>query len=51
MIQLQSFGILLCTVLACGFLARMLWAFQQDRLDDYHLMHGPNDGCLECEDK
>jgi len=30
-----------------------LRAVELDEADyaDYHLMHGPNDGCQECEDK
>ena len=28
----------------------ILWAVRADRAD-WHLMHGPNDGCLECEGK
>lgn len=40
MIQLQSFGILLCIVLAAGFLAHIPWAFRADRADA-HLMHEP----------
>ncbi|WP_168223098.1 hypothetical protein [Pseudarthrobacter sp. NIBRBAC000502770] len=42
MIQLQSFGILLCVVLAAWFLA----AIPAARLHDKHLLHKPG----ECPD-
>lgn len=48
--QLQSLGVLLCVVLLAFFGARIGWALRQD-WSEYHLLHGPNDGCLECEDK
>lgn len=40
MIQLQNFGILLCIVLAAGFLASIPWAIRADRADA-HMMHEP----------
>ena len=29
------------------------WARRRDAADlaEWHLLHGPNDGCVECEDK
>lgn len=27
------------------------YARRLDRMDEYHLMHGPNDGCPECDGK
>jgi hypothetical protein len=49
MIQLASFGTLACVVLLGWFAAELvrLW----ETRGDSHLMHGPNDGCVECEDK
>ena len=26
-------------------------AFAYDRMTEYHLMHGPKSGCVECADK
>ena len=36
-----------------GGLYCYLRAVELDEADyaEYHLLHGPNDGCLECEDK
>ncbi|WP_324644193.1 hypothetical protein [Pseudarthrobacter sp. LT1] len=53
MIKLQSLGILFCIVLACWFLAHIPWARRRDAQDlaEWHLLHGPNDGCIECADK
>lgn len=48
MIQLQSFGILLCIVLAAGFLAAIPAARRADQADA-HLMHKPGD-CIECDE-
>jgi len=28
----------------------IVWAVRNDNAD-FHLMHGPHDGCVECEDK
>jgi hypothetical protein len=47
MIQLASFGILLCVVLAAGFLAAIPAAFRADRADA-HLLHKPGQ-CAECD--
>lgn len=40
-------------VLALGFMVAIPWAMFLDRRDqdDWHLLHGPNDGCPECEGK
>jgi len=40
-------------VLALGFLVAIPWAIFLDRRDwsEAHLLHGPDDGCLECEGK
>jgi len=45
MIQLQSFGILLCVILAAGFLAYLPLA----RAHDAHLMHKPGE-CIDCDE-
>jgi hypothetical protein len=50
MTPLASFGTLLCVVLACWFLAHIGWARRKD-WSESHLLHGPADGCWECEDK
>lgn len=42
---------LVVLVMAIGFGAYALYARHLDRLDDYHLMHGPAAGCIECEGK
>ncbi|UYL88340.1 membrane protein [Arthrobacter phage EvePickles] len=48
MIQLQSIGILLCVLLAAGFLAYVPIALRLDRRDA-HLLHKPGSGCVECD--
>ena len=48
MTQLASFGILLCIVLAAGFLAAIPAAWRADRADA-HLLHKPGD-CIECDE-
>jgi hypothetical protein len=47
----MSWAILLVLVLMVGFGVAILPAMRADREDEYHLMHGPNDGCVECEGK
>jgi hypothetical protein len=42
---------LVCFVLCIGFAVAAVRAIRLDRADEYHLMHGPNSGCVECEDK
>lgn len=49
MIQLQSIGVLFCVVLLGWFAAELITILQTG--GDSHLLHGPNDGCVECEDK
>jgi hypothetical protein len=39
-----------CLVLFIGFAVAIPWAIRNDRAD-WHLLHGPADGCLECADK
>ncbi|WNT44951.1 hypothetical protein SEA_ABBYDAISY_56 [Arthrobacter phage AbbyDaisy] len=48
--QLQSLGVLLCIVLAPCFLVAIPWALRRD-YSDAHLLHSPDSGCVECEDK
>lgn len=43
--------ILVVIALAVAFGLAIRPAIQADRMDQYHLMHGPNDGCRECLDK
>lgn len=38
-------------VLCIGFGVYALYARRLDRFDEYHLAHGPNSGCVECEGK
>ena len=47
----MSWGILLCLVLLVGFGVAILPAMRADRYDEWHLMHGPDSDCLECEGK
>ena len=45
---------MVCLVLCIAAGVAALWASHLDRMDaaaEYHLMHGPNDGCVDCEDK
>jgi len=49
---------ILLLVAALAFaLVGIFWAVGLDRADDieaareWHLTHGPNDGCVDCEDK
>ena len=44
---------MIAAVLAATICAAVwaVWARRLDRADEYHLMHGPNSGCIECEDK
>ena len=46
--------ILLVLALAVAFGLAIRPAVRADRADrsaEYHIFHGPNDGCMECEDK
>jgi len=47
----MSWPTLLCVVLAAVFATLSLRALALDRADEYHLMHGPTSGCVECEGK
>ena len=40
-------------VLALGFMVAIPWAIYRDRLDwsEFHMAHGPDSGCAECEGK
>jgi hypothetical protein len=51
MIVLQSIGVLLCVVLLAASAVAIPLARRLDRLDECHLLHGPDSGCVECEDK
>lgn len=45
---------IVCFVLCIGFGIAALYFNHLDRMDaaeDYHLMHGPNSGCADCESK
>lgn len=46
---------IVCLVLCIGFGVESVRRLRLDRapqpIDPYHLLHGPNDGCLECEAK
>lgn len=47
----MSTPLLICLVLCIGFGVAALRAIRLDRADEYHLMHGPASGCVECEGK
>lgn len=40
--------VLLCGVMALGFLLSLPWAIAKDRAE-IHLMHRPGSGCRDCE--
>lgn len=40
-----------CLVACIGLGVYALYVRGLDRWDEYHLMHGPASGCVECEDK
>lgn len=46
----MSVAILVCVVLLIGFGVAILPAMRAGR-DDFHLLHGPDSGCVECEGK
>jgi hypothetical protein len=41
---------MIAAVLAMAIFAGV-WIVKATRDDNHHLMHGPSDGCLECEGK
>lgn len=43
----MNWSFLICLVLLIGFGVAILPARRAD-LTEYHLAHGPSDGCLEC---
>ncbi len=47
----MSVAILICLVLLVGFGVAILPAMRADRADEYHLLHGPDSRCVECEGK
>lgn len=47
----MNWSFLICLILAIGFAVAIPWARRADRADEYHLMHGPDTGCIECEGK
>ena len=51
--SLNGLYVLAWVALGVGFVLCYLRAVELDDADyaDYHLLHGPNDGCWECEDK
>lgn len=45
---------LICLVMCIAFGVESVRRWRLDQAAQpvsYHLMHGPNDGCVECEDK
>lgn len=38
-------------VLLVACVLSAVWSFRERNLDAYHLLHGPDSGCVECEDK
>jgi hypothetical protein len=51
--KLNGLYFLAWVVLGAAFVVCYVRAVQLDERDyaDFHLLHGPNDGCWECEDK
>ncbi|GAP53837.1 hypothetical protein AHiyo6_04020 [Arthrobacter sp. Hiyo6] len=49
----MNWSVLIVLVLCVGFGVAIPWALRADRADyaEFHLMHGPQSGCLECADK
>lgn len=47
----MSVGTLLVLVLLVGFGVAIARAIRLDAANEYHLLHGPSDGCVECEGK
>ena len=41
----------LVLALAAFAFVGIFWAIRNDQLDEWHLLHGPADGCPECVDK
>ena len=47
----MSAPVIVLLVATIGAAVWAAWARRLDRIDEYHLLHGPNDGCVECENK
>jgi hypothetical protein len=51
---INGFHFLVAVVVVFGFVVVWPWARRRDAEDalaEFHLMHGPASGCVECEDK
>ena len=48
---MKDIGTLFCILLFIGFGVYALYDRRLDAADEYHLIHGPSDGCPECESK
>lgn len=52
--MINGFHFLIAVAVVFGFVVVLPRALRLDRRDahaEYHLMHGPDSGCLECEGK
>jgi hypothetical protein len=52
--MINGFHFLVAVAVVFGFVVVLPWARRRDAADAYaefHLMHGPGSGCVECEDK
>jgi len=38
-------------IMMIGFAVAIPYARRLDRADEFHVMHGPRSGCVECEGK
>lgn len=48
---MNNAAFLVCFVACIGLGVYALYAHRLDRMDEYHLMHGPASNCVECEGK
>jgi hypothetical protein len=49
--MINGFHFLVAVAVVFGFVVVLPWARRRDAHDEYHLMHGPNSGCVECLNK
>ena len=47
----MNWSFLICLILLVGFGVAILPAMRADRDDEFHIQHGPDSGCVECEGK
>ncbi|MFS0715515.1 hypothetical protein ABC337_04785 [Arthrobacter sp. 1P04PC] len=49
--MINGFFMLVFAAVIFGAVVYIPRAIRLDRIDAYHLMHGPSSGCVECEGK